>query len=801
MKHVRKEREAIFVEKLNKHLFFDGAMGTMLNIKGMVAGEIPEEYNIDKANILEEIHDEYIQAGSNVITTNTFGANSYKMEESKYSVKELISAALKVARKSADKVDREILVAQDLGPIGKLLQPLGDLSFDDCYEMFKEQVLIGNENGADLFIIETMTDIAEARAAILAVKENSDKPVFCTVTFEANARSLTGTDPKTMVNILQNMGIDAVGVNCSLGPKQLKPIVEEIIEYAEIPVIVQANAGLPKLLDGKTVFDMKPAEYAEAIKDLAELGVNIIGGCCGTTPEYIKETIKAIKDLPFVEHQPKQRTLVSSTTTTVELGIGKRIIGERINPTGKKRIKAALKENDYDYLISEAISQEEAGADILDVNLGMPGIDEKKMMRDLVKELQVIVKAPLQIDSSNPEVIEEAVRYYSGRAIINSVNAKQESLDAILPIAQKYGCLLIALCMEKGLPKSSEERVQIAEKIINEGAKYGIREEDFIVDTLVLTASAQQEEVRGTLEAIKTLKQRYRVKSTLGASNISFGLPNRKLVNTVYMTMAFEYGLDAPITDPTHKEIKDTIMAYKVLSGEDVGSEKYIEYFSKEENIAPVSQATTKEIPLKELVIKGLKDDAGQKTKEALKTREAMEIVNTELIPALDFVGEKFEKGVFFLPQLIKSADAVKAAFVEIKTKLIESGQDNINNGDIAIATVKGDVHDIGKNIVKVLLENYGFKMHDLGKDVEIEYIVDFCRENKIKLLGLSALMTTTVDNMEKTIKAIKEAGLDTKIFVGGAVLTPEYAEEIGADWYCKDARESVVVAQEFFKN
>lgn len=778
----------------NNFLLFDGAMGTMLQEKGLKGGELPEGYNIHSPEIVYEIHKKYIEAGADVVTTNTFGANRLKLKNSPYSVEQVIKEAVKIAKKaSGDK-----LVALDIGATGQMFQPFGTLSFNDAYDIFKEQVIAGKEAGADIILIETISDLYETRAAILAAKENSDLPVFCTMTFQENMRTLMATDPMTMVEVLEGLGVDVLGVNCSLGPKQLQPIIDKILDRATIPVMIQPNAGLPKLVDGETVYDLTAPEFAEEIRYMAEKGVTVFGGCCGTDPEFIKAVKDNLRNLKPRRLQNKKLTTACSSKKTVILGESVKVIGERINPTGKKKLKEALVKNDIDYIISEAIAQKETGSDILDINLGLPEIDEKEMMRKAIIELQSIIDLPLQIDSVKVDVIEEALRIYNGKAIINSVNGKASSMEKIFPIAKKYGACVIGLTLdEEGLPKTAEKRVEIATKIIETAKTYGIPEENILIDCLVLTASAAQEAVMETLRAIPMIKAKYNVKTVLGASNVSFGLPNRKIINSTYLTLALGYGLDAPITDSTSESLMDAIRAFKVIVNQDKQCKEYIEFYSN----LPKEEGKKKEIGrnLKEIVIAGMKDEAKIKTKELLETKVPMEIVDSHLIPALDVVGEKYERGEMFLPQLIRSAETVKRAFEVIKEKLIVEGQNRISKGRIILATVRGDIHDIGKNIVKILLENYGFEVIDLGKDVPIEEIVNTARKENIKLVGLSALMTTTVQSMEETIKELRKNGIDCSIMVGGAVLNREYAEMIGANYYGKDARESINIAKRFF--
>ncbi len=783
-------------ETKEKFLMFDGAMGTMLQKEGLKGGELPESYNILYPEIIYKIHKEYIDAGADIITTNTFGANRLKLKDSEYSISQIISEGVKIAKKAAD----DKFVALDIGPTGQMMEPIGNLTFDEAYEIFKEQIIAGEAAGVDIVLIETFIDLYESRAAILAAKENSNLPIICTMTFEANGRTLTGTDPITMVQVLEGLGVNGIGINCSLGPKELKPIVEEILKYASIPVIVQPNAGLPELKNGNTVYDLTPEDFAKEIEDMATKGVAIFGGCCGTNPDFVKEVKKKLNKLKPLKLNNKKFTCACSARETVTIGNEVKVIGERINPTGKKRLKEALKKQDLDYVISEAITQKNTGANILDVNMGVPGIDEREMMVKAIKELQGIVDIPLQVDSTKAEVIEAAVRVYNGKPIINSVNGKTSSMEKIFPIVKKYGACVIGLTLdEEGIPKTAEKRFEIAAKIINTAKEYGIPEENILIDCLVLTASAEQPAVMETLKAIPLIKDKYNVKTVLGASNVSFGLPNRQLINSTYLAMALTQGLDAPITDSTASEIMDTIRAFKVLSNQDMECIDYINYYGKEKKEEKLV-VTKSEGDLKDIVLAGMKDEAALKTKELLQSISPMEIVDSYLIPALDLVGLKYEKGEIFLPQLIRSAETVKIAFNNLKEYLLQKGEKEISKGKILLATVKGDIHDIGKNIVKILLENYGFEVIDLGKDISPEEILRIIKEKDIDLVGLSALMTTTVESMKITIEEIKRNNLSCGIMVGGAVLNSEYAKEIGADYYGKDANEAVEIAKEYFR-
>ena len=786
-------------------LIFDGAMGTMLQKKGLKLGENPEVLNLKEPSIIEEIHREYIASGANVITTNTFGANELKLKLCNLEVEEVIDAAVKIAKKA--KGNSNTYIALDIAPIGELLEPMGTLSFDRAYEIYKRQVVQGVKSGVDIILLETMTDLYELKAAVLAVKENSELPVFATMTFEENSRTFTGCSPEAMVLVLEGLGVDALGVNCSLGPKQLKPIVEEICRLAHIPVMVQPNAGLPTLSIGnETKYDVTKEEFAETLCSFLDLGVRVIGGCCGTAPDYIRELFIRVKDKKFEPIENKNYAAICTPSKVVRID-GVRIIGERINPTGKKLFKEALKNEDLDYILKQAISQVEAGAHILDVNVGLPEIDEPKMMHKVVKEIQGIMDIPLQIDSSDVEAIETGLRYYNGKPILNSVNGEEKVLNRILPLVKKYGASVVGLTLDdNGIPLKAEERFAIAEKIVKRAAQYGIKKEDVFIDCLVLTVSAQQEEVQETLKAVRMVKEKLGVKTVLGVSNISFGLPNRELINETFLALALANGLDLPIMSPNASGMTRVIDSYNVLYNHDKNAEVYIknyanvelsrEVIAKNGNNSSALDSSNSEHDLIYIVVKGLKEEATQATIELLKTHKELEIVNKYLIPALDIVGDKYEKGELFLPQLIQAAETVKNAFTVLKAEIAKSNSKSISKGKIIVATVKGDIHDIGKNIAKVILENYGYEMIDLGKDVPIETVVEEVKKHNVSLVGLSALMTTTVRSMEETIKALRKDGYTGKVFVGGAVLTADSAERIGADFYAKDAKESVEIAR-----
>lgn len=775
-------------ERLKKEiLVFDGAMGTQLQEAGLKAGEIPECLNITHPELIQSIHQKYLNAGADFITTNTFGANALKMKDVNYSLKEIIEAAIDNAKAAQKNTNRQnnSYIALDIGPIGQLLEPMGTLSFDQAYEIIKEQVLLAKDK-VDLVLLETMTDIYEVKAGVLAVKENSNLPVFVTMTYETNQRTLSGCDPVTMVNILEGLNVDALGINCSLGPVELTPIINEVLKTASLPVILQPNAGLPCLVAGKTCYNMDSDTFvAESIKHVKN-GVRIIGGCCGTTPEFIAKLKKAIPAKPVIT-TPVKATRVSSGSKTVEFGHHVVVCGERLNPTGKKKLKEALKQQRYDELVIEAIKQDQAKAHVLDVNVGLPGIDEVATMKHVIKLLQEVISLPLQIDSSNAQAIEQACRYYNGKPLINSVNGKTETMEAIFPIVKKYGGVVIGLTLdENGIPPKAKDRLEIAKKIIKTAAKYGISKENIIIDCLVLTVSAQQKEVMETIKAVRMVKEELGVHTVLGVSNVSFGLPNRPLLNKTFLTMAMAAGLDLPIINPLDKELMDAIDAFNVLYNYDQDATIYIQ---NQSNQTVTSIKNTTDFTLEDIIIRGLKDEVKTATKKQLETKDGLEIINNILIPALDKVGKQYENNTIFLPQLIQAAETSKIAFGVIKDTFKET---TATKGPVIMATVHGDIHDIGKNIVKVVLESYGYKIIDLGKDVPPETVVDAFYQYHPKAIGLSALMTTTVASMEKTIAMLKKIDNMCPIFVGGAVLTADYAKEINADYYSKDAMDAV---------
>lgn len=785
----------------NNLVLFDGAMGTQLQKKGLKLGQIPEVLNMEQRDMIVEIHREYIEAGANVVTTNTFGANEKKLQSADYSVEEIIDAAVKSAKEAIG--SKEVFAALDIGPIGELVEPMGKLTFDEAYEIFKRQVVQGEKSGADLILIETMTDLYEMKAALLAAKENTNLPVLATMSFEKDYRTFTGCLPSSMAITLEGLGADGIGINCSLGPKEIRPIVEELMKWTNLPVLVQANAGLPSVVDGKTHYEIGPEEYSDDVLVFIGLGVSMIGGCCGTSPEYIREIKKKINRLTKVETSEQKNYALCTPSNTVLID-GVKVIGERINPTGKKLLKEALKNSDMDYILKQGVSQVEAGAEILDVNVGLREIDQKEMMIKVVKKLQSVTDAPLQIDSSDRDVIEAGLRYANGKAIVNSVNGEDQVLDRILPLVKKYGASVVGLTLdERGIPDNALDRFKIAEKILNKALEYGIKKEDVYIDTLTLTCSAQQKEVAETIKTLTLVKEKLGLKTVLGVSNISFGMPNRPLINETFLAIAMAAGLDLPIINPNDEAMMDKVYAFNVLYNHDKGSTRYIARYSDKSAEEQSHKMEKKEETLFDMVVKGLKENAAAKTRLLLGTKTELEIVNEFLIPALDVVGSDFEKGVIFLPQLIQSAETVKASFDVLKESLKKNDSAGISKGKIILATVKGDIHDIGKNIVKVILENYNYDIIDLGKDVSAEKIVEEAKKHADKtiIVGLSALMTTTMKSMEDIIEELRDNNIDCPVMVGGAVLTEEYAKNMGADYYARDAKDAVEIARKVFNN
>lgn len=780
------------MDKLGKQvLIFDGAFGTELEKRGIMT-KMPELLNITHKDQIADIHRSYIEAGCDFITTNTFGANRIKMPDEDR--KTVIESAIELAKRHRTSQ----YVMCDIGPLGRMLAPMGDLSFDDAYEAFKEMVVVARDL-VDGFILETFTDLYELKCALLAVKENCDKPVFTTMTFDATGHTLTGTSPRIMATLMSNMGADAIGVNCSLGPKDLKPIVEELLQYSDKPVIVQPNRGIPTLLNGRACYTLEARDFAAWMSEFQQQGVAVLGCCCGTNPEFIHE-IAAHKGKTVVQRQVERKTVITSATKYVCFD-DIRICGERINPTGKKKLKEAILNQDFDYIYKEAIKQENAGADLLDVNLGVPKTDDVSNMKEVVTHLPEITSLPLQIDSSNPAAIEAGCRYYNGVPLINSVNGNADNMATIFPIAKKYGAVVLGLTMDdNGIPQTAEERLAIAERIVAEAAHYGIASHRLMVDTLTLTCSAQQALVKETLRALRLVDERIGVKTALGVSNVSFGMPHRELINSSFLLMAMENGLTMPIINPCNAEMLNAILAFKALRGNGDDLNRFIE-----KAVATTVAANAADVPanastpvaagmdLKDAIKRGLKADSVVLTKQALENQDPMSVINGILIPTLNEVGADFEKQRIFLPQLISASEACKEAFAVIKSQF---AQGDSQKGTIVLATVKGDVHDIGKNIVKVIAESYGYKVIDLGKDTPKEKIEEAYQQHHPQIIGLSALMTTTVLSMEETISYLKEQGVKVPIFVGGAVLNPSLAKEIRADYFTKDALDFVETVQ-----
>lgn len=786
----------------------DGSTGTVLQSRGLPAGAKPELWNIERPDEIVSLHKSYFDAGSNVVCTNTFGANALNFTA--VELEKIIPAAVENAKKarSLTKTAQEKFIALDIGPCGKLLKPFGDFDFEEAVDLFAQTVKIGAKCGVDLVLIETMNDSLETKAAVLAVKENCNLPIIVSNAYSEDGKLMTGASPEAMATMLEALGVDAVGVNCSLGPRQLKNVTQKLLDTLSIPTSFKPNAGIPKVENGKTVFDISADEFASEIKEAVERGVRLVGGCCGTTPEYIEKTVEVIRDLAPVEIKEKNITAVSSYTHAVTFGNSPILIGERINPTGKKRFKQALLENDIDYILGEGITQAEKGVHILDVNVGLPEVDEVKMLENVVCELQAVVNAPLQIDTSNIAAMEIALRRYNGKAMINSVNGKEESMHAVFPLVKKYGGVVVALTLdENGIPSDAEGRVEIAKKILKTAESYGINKKDIVFDTLAMAVSAEKDAANVTLEAMRRIKEELSCHTSLGVSNISFGLPCRDAINSAFFALALENGLSAAIMNPFSQDMMKTYYAYRVLRAQDENCQDYIsaaENFTQ--SVSDAASSMVKSAPVEDFssalqnaVVKGLKERAGEITAELLKTEKPLDIVSNEIIPALDKVGVGYENKTVYLPQLLMSAEAAKAAFEKIKSA-VSAGEKAQNKGEVIIATVHGDIHDIGKNIVKLLLENYGFSVIDLGRDVAPETIVDEAVKRNVRLVGLSALMTTTVPSMEKTIVLLREKAPDCKVVVGGAVLSRDYAEKIGADKYAADAMETVRYAEQILK-
>lgn len=798
------------LEALNERILFcDGGMGSLLQEKGLSAGELPGIWNITHPDVLVDIHRQYLEAGADLVTTNTFGVDGLKYpSETGYTVKEVVEAAVVNARRAVAESGRTGYVALDVGPTGKLLAPLGDLAFERACELFREIVTAGAAAGADLVLIETMSDGYEAKAAVLAAKEACDLPVFVTMTFDGKGKLLTGGDAASSAALLEGLGVDVLGMNCGLGPAQMKELLGSLLAVTSVPVMINPNAGLPRSENGQTVYDISAEQFAREMEEMVRMGARIVGGCCGTTPEHIKKTWTRCHDLPPVRAEKKDLTVISSFAHAVNIGKNPVIIGERINPTGKSKFKQALREHDLEYILREGVTQQENGAHVLDVNVGLPEIDEPSMMVDAVRELQSTIDLPLQIDTSNIEAMEQALRIYNGKALINSVNGKAETMKAVFPLVKKYGGVVVALTLdEDGIPDTAEGRIRIAKRIYETAKKYGIEKKDILIDALCLTVSSDSRGALTTLETLRRVRDELGGKTVLGVSNISFGLPQREIINAAFFTMALQSGLNAAIINPNSEAMMRAYYSFRTLSDLDAQCQDYIaRYASMPASVCPapvktvaapslgISPETEAEFSseLRKGIEKGLREQAAKAAAEALKTQDALEVIAEQMIPALDSVGKGFEAGTVFLPQLLMSAEAAKAAFDVIKDSLSASGRVQQKKGKIILATVRGDIHDIGKNIVKVLLENYSYDVLDLGRDVPPEKIVETAVKEQVPLVGLSALMTTTVPSMEETITLLRKEAPWVKVMVGGAVLTEEYARTIGADCYCKDAMASV---------
>ena len=798
--------------KQSNTILLDGGMGTMLQAAGLKLGARPEELNITDPALIEGIHEQYAAAGSRIINANTFGASAHKLAGSAYTLEQIITAGIENCKRAC--APYGALTALDVGPLGELLEPSGTLAFEDAVAEYARIVKAGEAAGADLIFFETYTDLYELKAALLAAKENTHLPILASMSFEAGGRTFTGCTVESFAATARGLGADAVGINCSLGPKEIFPMAKRLAEAVpgNFPVFVKPNAGLPRA-DGSG-YDITPQLFALQMKPYRELHLFAAGGCCGTTPEFIRLLNGTFAGCTPGRPAHRMPSVLCTPVDTVTVD-GITVVGERINPTGKKRFQQALREGDMNYVLEQAVSQAEAGAQILDVNVGAPGVDEPVLMEQVVKALQSVTSLPLQLDSSNVEALARGLRVYNGKPIVNSTNGEPEKLAAILPLCKKYGAAIVGLAIdEKGIQPKAADRVAIARRITEAALAAGIPREDIYIDCLTLTASAQQEDVLATVQALEACKKELGVRTVLGVSNISFGLPCRTYLNTIFLTMAMYAGLDLAIMNPSSEEMMAAVYAYNVLTNRDKQSTKYIERFADRVPASTALAQAAKAVPaasaaeaehtgpyaaLMKAVEKGLKGDAAAHTRALLAEKQPLEVVDEALIPALDIVGAKYEKGTLFLPQLLQAASAAQSAFEEIKTAIAQKGEGSASKGRIVLATVKGDVHDIGKNIVRVILENYGFEVLDLGRDVPVETVVDTVREKDVHLVGLSALMTTTLKSMEETIAALHAAGLDCKIMVGGAVLTPEYAEKIGADWYAKDAKRSADIAKEFF--
>ena len=786
-------------DRLGKEwLFCDGGTGSILQKMGLKGGELPELWNLTRPDDIRSLNRSYFEAGSNIVNTNTFGANRFKFDN----VSEIVSRGVVLCREARKEAGREndAYVAIDVGPTGKLLEPMGDLKFNEAVDVFSEIIKAGYEAGGDLVLIETMSDSYEAKAAVIAAHEVCDLPVIVTMVYDESGRLLTGGSVEGTVAMLEGLKVDALGINCGFGPQQMLPIAERIMKCCSLPVVVNPNAGLPRTENGETVYDVDPDEFSRIMEQIAKLGVHVMGGCCGTTPEHISKMISTVKGVPFTAPVIKNDTYVTSFSTCVKIGRRPVIIGERINPTGKKKLQQALRDNDIDYILTEALKQEEAGADILDVNVGLPEIDEPVMMENAVLKIQSVTGLPLQLDTTDIEALERGLRIYNGKPMVNSVNGKAEIIESVMPLVAKYGGVLVGLPLdEDGIPSTSEGRLAVAERIYEAADRYGIPRKDIVIDGLAMTISSDPDSAITTLYTVKGIRDRFSGHSILGVSNISFGLPARELINSYFLSMAMLNGLSCAIINPCNGPMMASFRSFNALMNLDPNLEEYIGAYKDYVAGSGVSSVSVKntasssgaELSLAEAIERGVTGRAAEAMKEELSTgRDSLEIIDTELIPALDRVGKGYEAGTIFLPQLLMSADAAKAAFAVIKEAM--SDKPRTTKGQVILATVKGDIHDIGKNIVKVMLENYGYDVIDLGKDVPPEVIVDCAMENNISVVGLSALMTTTVASMEETIRLLREKKPDTKVVVGGAVMTQEYADKIGADAYAKDAMGTV---------
>lgn len=784
----------MITDRLGKEwIYFDGGLGTMLQERGLPGGEYPETWNLTHPEELIAIHKAYLEAGCHVINANTFGANGLKFDN----VEEIITAGIQLAKEAKKQAGRmDAYVALDIGPTGKLLEPMGDLPFEKAVSYFAQMVKASVKAGADLVLIETMSDTYEAKAAVLAAKENSNLPVIVTMIFDENQRLLTGGSVESAVAMLEGLRVDALGINCGLGPEQMLPVVKRIREVSSLPIIVNPNAGLPVQVNGKTVYDLKADDFAQAMVKIAQIGVQGLGGCCGTTPEYIQKMIEAVKDIPCQPNTMKEQTWVTSYASAVQIGKKAVVIGERINPTGKKRFQQALRNKEFDYILSQALEQEEAGAQILDVNVGLPDVDEAEMMKETVVRLQNVCALPLQIDTGNLEALENALRLYNGKPMVNSVNGKLDSMESVFPLIQKYGSVVVGLCLdESGIPSTSKKRLAIAQKIVQKAQEYGIQKKDIVIDGLAMTISSQPDGALVTLDTLQKVKEELNVSTILGVSNISFGLPQREIINSYFLSMALQSGLSCAMINPNNEMMKKAFDASMALMNQDAQCMHYISNYSKQ---VEEKKSENPEVSLSFAIQKGMQDRVKEITTSLLETKAPLEIIDEELIPALDLVGKGFEQGTVFLPQLLMSAESAKASFEVLKEKMAQN--QSLSKGKIILATVQGDIHDIGKNIVKVLLENYGYEVLDLGKDVAPEMIVQTAISEEVKLVGLSALMTTTVRSMEETIELLHKEKPDTFVVVGGAVLNQEYADQIHADHYAKDAMATVRYAEQILK-